>query len=210
MVVTCRDTKLKLTVTVFFLMIRRPPRSTRTDTLFPYTTLFRSPRGRGAGLLPAPPHPDRGGRPAGVEGVRRRRRRGVAPQRRRRRRLHQAGGAALVLLGQPRRRRRARVPHPPRLHDVRQPGLRDARHGAGFPAERMTQGLRRPLDKRRRHRLSLGLRRSWRRLVSLDKDVRLIAAIALIVVAALAACLMTIREVERNLLRTTATGAAVP
>src|SRR3546814_17158299 len=28
----------------FFLMIRRPPRSTRTDTLFPYTTLFRSPR----------------------------------------------------------------------------------------------------------------------------------------------------------------------
>src|SRR3546814_8142407 len=28
----------------FFLMIRRPPRSTRTDTLFPYTTLFRSPQ----------------------------------------------------------------------------------------------------------------------------------------------------------------------
>src|SRR3546814_14831145 len=27
---------------VFFVMIRRPPRSTRTDTLFPYTTLFRS------------------------------------------------------------------------------------------------------------------------------------------------------------------------
>src|SRR3546814_3341357 len=43
---------------LFFLMIRRPPRSTRTDTLFPYTTLFRSlvgdrrrraARGRGAG-----------------------------------------------------------------------------------------------------------------------------------------------------------------
>src|SRR3546814_15263155 len=32
---------------LFFLMIRRPPRSTRTDTLFPYTTLFRSQ-----------PHPD--------------------------------------------------------------------------------------------------------------------------------------------------------
>src|SRR3546814_12726472 len=30
-------------VLVFFLMIRRPPRATRTDTLFPYTTLFRSP-----------------------------------------------------------------------------------------------------------------------------------------------------------------------
>src|SRR3546814_16883214 len=28
----------------FFLMIRRPPRATRTDTLFPYTTLFRSVR----------------------------------------------------------------------------------------------------------------------------------------------------------------------
>src|SRR3546814_11233394 len=31
------------TYCLFFLMIRRPPRSTRTDTLFPYTTLFRSP-----------------------------------------------------------------------------------------------------------------------------------------------------------------------
>src|SRR3546814_12745196 len=29
----------------FFLMLRRPPRSTRTDTLFPYTTLFRSQMG---------------------------------------------------------------------------------------------------------------------------------------------------------------------
>src|SRR3546814_3613889 len=29
-------------VDIFFLMRRRPPRSTRTDTLFPYTTLFRS------------------------------------------------------------------------------------------------------------------------------------------------------------------------
>src|SRR3546814_16985705 len=31
----------------FFLMILRPPRSTRTDTLFPYTTLFRSARRSG-------------------------------------------------------------------------------------------------------------------------------------------------------------------
>src|SRR3546814_6721508 len=31
---------------IFILMIRRPPRSTRTDTLFPYTTLFRSPQSR--------------------------------------------------------------------------------------------------------------------------------------------------------------------
>src|SRR3546814_15445815 len=31
------------TLLFFFFMTRRPPRSTRTDTLFPYTTLFRSP-----------------------------------------------------------------------------------------------------------------------------------------------------------------------
>src|SRR3546814_11180138 len=32
---------------VYFLMIRLPPRATRPDTLFPYTTLFRSPAGLG-------------------------------------------------------------------------------------------------------------------------------------------------------------------
>src|SRR3546814_9192369 len=36
----------------FFLMIRLPPRSTRTDTPFPYTTLFRSPSGRAARAAP--------------------------------------------------------------------------------------------------------------------------------------------------------------
>src|SRR3546814_6607660 len=41
-------------------MIRRPPRSTRTDTLFPYTTLFRSQDAR---LADAPPADARG--PAG-------------------------------------------------------------------------------------------------------------------------------------------------
>src|SRR3546814_11868380 len=35
-------------------MIRRPPRSTRTDTLFPYTTLFRSAQGRGMTLMSPP------------------------------------------------------------------------------------------------------------------------------------------------------------
>src|SRR3546814_11283857 len=35
-------TNVVLYMSFFFLMIRRPPRSTRTDTLFPYTTLFRS------------------------------------------------------------------------------------------------------------------------------------------------------------------------
>src|SRR3546814_2813769 len=39
-----------------FLMIRRPPRSTRTDTLFPYTTLFRSPAvGLGVGVCAEAP-----------------------------------------------------------------------------------------------------------------------------------------------------------
>src|SRR3546814_12542394 len=38
------DTCSLLLCSFFFLMIRRPPRSTRTDTLFPYTTLFRSPQ----------------------------------------------------------------------------------------------------------------------------------------------------------------------
>src|SRR3546814_20913815 len=35
-------------ISFFYLMIRRPPRSTRTDTLFPYTTLFRSGLRRGS------------------------------------------------------------------------------------------------------------------------------------------------------------------
>src|SRR3546814_4446953 len=68
-------------------MIRRPPRSTRTDTLFPYTTLFRSRRGahhlRGRGRRPGQlrprgqllPHQARRPRPvpqgrAGRRGVR--------------------------------------------------------------------------------------------------------------------------------------------
>src|SRR3546814_15314657 len=38
---TCRS-RLLLFLSFFFFMIRRPPRSTRTDTLFPYTTLVRS------------------------------------------------------------------------------------------------------------------------------------------------------------------------
>src|SRR3546814_7335837 len=50
----------------FFLMIRRPPRSTRTDTLFPYTTLFRSegerPRRASAGRLARVADPARGHR----------------------------------------------------------------------------------------------------------------------------------------------------
>src|SRR3546814_13344614 len=39
----CTLTIMFFVCVIFFLIIRRPPRSTRTDTLFPYTTLFRSP-----------------------------------------------------------------------------------------------------------------------------------------------------------------------
>src|SRR3546814_19127624 len=48
MSVDCHNLEI---VVVFFLTLRRPPRSTRTDTLFPYTTLFRS-----AGHALAPSH----------------------------------------------------------------------------------------------------------------------------------------------------------
>src|SRR3546814_2702350 len=40
-------------------MIRRPPRSTRTDTLFPYTTLFRSSLGGAVRVIPARPKTDK-------------------------------------------------------------------------------------------------------------------------------------------------------
>src|SRR3546814_4539311 len=40
-------------------MIRRPPRSTRTDTLFPYTTLFRSIRAAGRSYRTERPRPNR-------------------------------------------------------------------------------------------------------------------------------------------------------
>src|SRR3546814_4392606 len=59
-------------------MIRRPPRSTRTDTLFPYTTLFRSDATAGrvdAGQAQRIPDRAAAGRPGGPA-VRRRHRRG--------------------------------------------------------------------------------------------------------------------------------------
>src|SRR3546814_10604956 len=86
-------------VLFFFLMIRRPPRSTRTDTLFPYTTLFRSVaakiksrRGRS---------PDQ--RNSAVSGLRPRRpsQRGQAIQQRDPERLRQLGAdrGAVVAVG---------------------------------------------------------------------------------------------------------------
>src|SRR3546814_17845108 len=50
--IMCRSCVFLFFFCFFFLMIRRPPRSTRTDTLFPYTTLFRS----GGRLVPSGRH----------------------------------------------------------------------------------------------------------------------------------------------------------
>src|SRR3546814_6291664 len=47
---------MKVVVYFLFLILRRPPQSTRTHTLVPYTTLFRSP-GRRSGPLCKPPCP---------------------------------------------------------------------------------------------------------------------------------------------------------
>src|SRR3546814_20520953 len=44
-VTSCSSSHIVPILSLCFLMIRRPPRSTRTDTLFPYTTLFRSQHG---------------------------------------------------------------------------------------------------------------------------------------------------------------------
>src|SRR3546814_10462202 len=71
-------------------MIRRPPRSTRTDTLFPYTTLFRSSRC--------------------VEEVRRGGHHCHPPVAGGRRSVHQARGAALVQLGEQGQERRPDLP----------------------------------------------------------------------------------------------------
>src|SRR3546814_2303788 len=48
-------------------MIRRPPRSTRTDTLFPYTTLFRSVHLDGRDPVPHPPVRGHVPRPGAVD-----------------------------------------------------------------------------------------------------------------------------------------------
>src|SRR3546814_19511928 len=84
----------------FFLMIRRPPRSTRTDTLFPYTTLFRSVRGR------QPESQGRGVRRGTGRGARRRAG-GVFGARRAQIRARRRRGA---------RARLSRRPLPARLH----------------------------------------------------------------------------------------------
>src|SRR3546814_17857103 len=65
-------------------MVRRPPRSTRTDTLFPYTTLFRSHSGRGRvrrGISArVPGKPEQAEAQAGAQAQRNRRRRIQQPR----------------------------------------------------------------------------------------------------------------------------------
>src|SRR3546814_1783867 len=83
-------------------MIRRPPRSTRTDTLFPYTTLFRSALVAGDRACPAREQPRRGAvpRPGPLQGHQR-------LARPRRRRPHPAlGGGAPAAARRPAQHRR--------------------------------------------------------------------------------------------------------
>src|SRR3546814_18720100 len=83
----------------FFLMIRRPPRSTRTDTLFPYTTLFRSvQQGRDARRLEH--RVDQLRQPQESQVERRRRPRGQ-PRKRRRRHVRQGGECGGVTTEKP-------------------------------------------------------------------------------------------------------------
>src|SRR3546814_20633539 len=111
---------------VFFLMIRRPPRSTRTDTLFPYTTLFRSVRS--LPRLAVAPHPARGGgRPRRSSPARERHARRCfpghgpdAPPRQRR-------GVRVL---PPPQRAHPRVPRPPRSRAADSAGLTAGRSGS--------------------------------------------------------------------------------
>src|SRR3546814_714708 len=131
----------------FFLRIRRPPRSTRTDTLFPYTTLFRSPGGRGRRLLgqavlvarAAGPHPRGDAALARGRRGRQRHRRRAAHRRHRPPRVRQQRAGA---------DRPHRVPPAALLHDP--PRARLHAHPAARP-RLGRQRLRRGTHGRRAH-----------------------------------------------------------
>src|SRR3546814_2510858 len=111
----------------FFLRIRRPPRSTRTDTLFPYTTLFRSHRRIGIRAIHiAIAYALRLGLDSQRDRIADHRRPGVDPERlaadrRRRRESHRA---------RPRRQRIALEldEHHVQLHLARHPAQRSEEH----------------------------------------------------------------------------------
>src|SRR3546814_19359153 len=91
----------------FLLMLRRPPRSTRTDTLFPYTTLFRSEH-RDDHRVDEYPH-----------------------------RHHDHGGAATVVAGPPQARGGGQADHAGRLHQPRDPAVEPRLAGAARRAFRL-------------------------------------------------------------------------
>src|SRR3546814_13075299 len=121
----------ELLTLLFVLMIRRPPRSTRTDTLFPYTTLFRSRAD--AGVLGAADLRRPGLRPATAC---------AAPRRARRRRYpgtgdrpphaRLAGPVRAALPGAGRGRRNAAHGLHRRRRDGADKDARDAPGGAGL------------------------------------------------------------------------------
>src|SRR3546814_20993231 len=117
-------------------MIRLPPRSTRTDTLFPYTTLFRSVAERTAGVAIRPrPH-----RLAGfVSGCR-----DAAPGRPRDRR---AGAEAAVVGRLERRPREHAFVYPAPLGHMRPSRLPEDERGGAFAS----RGAPVPRHVRRRH-----------------------------------------------------------
>src|SRR3546814_20085924 len=98
-------------------MIRRPPRSTRTDALFPYTTLFRSQLALRR-ISDDAPRPDRSGADVRAATARR------AGARERPHPRRRAGPAGL------RRRTQPRYPPPPSLFELRQPPMKLCRHGS--------------------------------------------------------------------------------
>src|SRR3546814_11338617 len=131
-------------------MIRRPPRSTRIDTLFPYTTLFRSHRrlGRGASRVPAalsalsprragwaladdPDEPDRSGAVLGL--------------------LHRLGARDLARPARLRRHRRqdfATQPRPRRRHAAAAPDRKSVVEGKRVSV-RVEIGGRRNIKKKK-------------------------------------------------------------
>src|SRR3546814_6795373 len=119
---------LYVIIVFLFLMIRRPPRSTRTDTLFPYTTLFRSFHGSaaarpaGAALRPAADRAVALRRPAADPALRRRPGGGVGDHAGRR-----PGGGGRAGRARPRRRRHV--------------GARAGRHGRPAGGDRKSTRL---------------------------------------------------------------------
>src|SRR3546814_6305300 len=121
-------------VSFFFLMIRRPPSSTRTATLFPYTTLFRSP--------PRPAGDDRlrqraGTDLAGSAGVDQPQERGMA--------LHRPWEADPERLrGELQRQVPGRMPERGGVHEPRRGTQRHRAMAAGLQPGAATLGPRRP------------------------------------------------------------------